>query len=191
MRRTTKQGHSRTNDRRPATIRDGPLSFHWSIGCTISLVRSTDDFLPIDRYATRSCSEQYGPEPDRRPQNVKPSDSGSPIGHLHICAPSVSNVAAPGSSSRGTWGSASGSAGTARRVARGRVVAAGRDGRGALKAGRAGCDGLGRPLRPRRCTLPMTALRVTPPSCRATWLADKPSSHSFFKVEIRSSDQSI
>lgn len=37
----------------------------------------------------------------------------------------------------------------------------------------------------------MTALRVTPPNCLAIWLADRPSSQSFFKVETRSSVQLI
>ena len=32
---------------------------------------------------------------------------------------------------------------------------------------RAGCEGAARPDRPSRCTLPITALRVTPPSCLA------------------------
>ena len=32
---------------------------------------------------------------------------------------------------------------------------------------RAGEDGLARPDRPRRCTLPITAFRVTPPNCLA------------------------
>ncbi len=47
------------------------------------------------------------------------------------------------------------------------VLDTGRGGRGALKAGLGGLDGVARPDRPRRCTLPMTALRVTPPSCLA------------------------
>jgi len=45
--------------------------------------------------------------------------------------------------------------------------AIGRGGRGALNVGRLGCDGAARPDRPSRCTLPITALRVTPPSCLA------------------------
>ena len=44
---------------------------------------------------------------------------------------------------------------------------------------------------PRRCTLPITALRVTPPSSLAIWLADWPSPHIFFKVSTRSSVQDI
>ncbi len=43
----------------------------------------------------------------------------------------------------------------------------GRAGRGALKIGRCGCEGVARPDRPSRWTLPMTALRVTPPNCLA------------------------
>src|SRR5690606_41465266 len=58
------------------------------------------------------------------------------------------------------------------------------------KEARAGCDGVARPDRPRRCTLPMTALRVTPPpSCLAIWLADWPSSQSFASAPTRSSVQ--
>src|SRR5215470_5072158 len=48
-----------------------------------------------------------------------------------------------------------------------------------------------RPDRPRRCTLPITALRVTPPSRPAIWLALNPSDHSFFKSSTRSSFQAI
>src|SRR5580704_5892198 len=46
---------------------------------------------------------------------------------------------------------------------------------------------LARPDRPSRCTLPMTALRVMPPSSAAIWLAERPSDHSFFKSSTRSS----
>src|SRR6056297_2774391 len=45
--------------------------------------------------------------------------------------------------------------------------------------------------RPRRCTLPMTALRVTPPSSLAIWLADWPSPHIFFSSSTRSSLQDM
>src|SRR5262245_65959170 len=48
-----------------------------------------------------------------------------------------------------------------------------------------------RPDRPRRCTLPTTALRVTPPSRPAIWLALSPSDHSFFNKSTRSSFQAI
>src|SRR5258706_12919878 len=65
----------------------------------------------------------------------------------------------------------------------------GRAGRGALNDGRAGLDGVARPERPRRWTLPITALRVTPPSCLAIWLADRPSSQSLFSISTRSSVQ--
>src|SRR6056297_2061204 len=44
---------------------------------------------------------------------------------------------------------------------------------------------------PRRCTFPITALRVTPPSSLAIWLADWPSPHIFFNVSTRSSVQDI
>src|SRR5262245_37643490 len=48
-----------------------------------------------------------------------------------------------------------------------------------------------RPDRPRRCTLPITALRVTPPRRPAIWLAERPSAHSFFKSSTRSSFQAM
>src|SRR5262245_46430117 len=48
-----------------------------------------------------------------------------------------------------------------------------------------------RPDRPRRCTLPITALRVTPPRRPAIWLALRPSAHSFFKSSTRSSFQAM
>ena len=56
-----------------------------------------------------------------------------------------------------------------------------------MKTVRAGWLGAARPERPRRCTLPITALRVTPPNCLAIWLAERPSSQSFFNMSTRSS----
>src|SRR6476660_7058963 len=50
---------------------------------------------------------------------------------------------------------------------------------------------LARPERPRRCTLPITALRVMPPSSPAIWLADSPSAQSFFRSSTRSSVQDM
>src|SRR5579863_5251201 len=46
---------------------------------------------------------------------------------------------------------------------------------------------LARPERPSRWTLPITALRVMPPSSAAIWLAERPSDQSFFKSSTRSS----
>src|SRR5207247_11369747 len=46
---------------------------------------------------------------------------------------------------------------------------------------------LARPDRPSRCTLPITALRVMPPSSTAIRLAESPSAHSFFRSSTRSS----
>src|SRR5579872_609609 len=46
---------------------------------------------------------------------------------------------------------------------------------------------LARPESPSRCTLPITALRVIPPSSAAIWLAERPSDHSFFNSSTRSS----
>src|ERR1700685_3368049 len=57
-------------------------------------------------------------------------------------------------------------------------------GRGAAEEGL-----LARPERPSRCTLPITAFRVTFPSSAAIWLADSPASQSFFNCSTRSSDQ--
>ena len=45
--------------------------------------------------------------------------------------------------------------------------------------------------RPKRCTLPITALRVTPPNSLAITLADWPSPHIFFRTSTRSSVQDI
>ena len=73
--------------------------------------------------------------------------------------------------------------------ARGAGVEIGRGGRGALNAVRLGCEGAALPESPKRCTLPITALRVTPPNCLAIWLAERPSSQSFFRVSTRSSVQ--
>ena len=56
---------------------------------------------------------------------------------------------------------------------------------------RAGEDGLARPDRPRRWTLPITALRVTPPNCLAICDAERPSAQSFVNVATRSSVQAI
>src|SRR6202789_688074 len=55
--------------------------------------------------------------------------------------------------------------------------------------GRSLRDGLARPARPSRWTLPITALRVTPPRARAIWLAERPSVHKFLSCSTRSSDQ--
>src|SRR6201996_1423515 len=50
---------------------------------------------------------------------------------------------------------------------------------------------LARPERPSRCTFPITALRVMPPSSAAIWLAERPSDQSFFKSSTRSSVHDI
>src|ERR1700744_1414958 len=57
--------------------------------------------------------------------------------------------------------------------------------------GRSAREGLARPARPSRCTLPITALRVTPPRARAIWLAESPSVHNVLSCSTRSSDQFI
>src|SRR5262245_16981966 len=61
--------------------------------------------------------------------------------------------------------------------------------RGLRRRGAAEDGDLARPESPRRCTLPITALRVTPPSSAAIWLAESPSAHSFFSNSTRSSVQ--
>src|SRR5271154_4127692 len=64
------------------------------------------------------------------------------------------------------------------------------DGERALRGRGAPVDVLlARPDRPRRCTLPITALRVMPPSSAAIWLADRPSDQSFLSCSTRSSLQ--
>src|SRR5213595_2974049 len=50
---------------------------------------------------------------------------------------------------------------------------------------------LARPESPSRCTLPITALRVMPPSSPAIWLADSPSAQSFLSNSTRSSVQDM
>src|SRR3954451_12723532 len=54
-----------------------------------------------------------------------------------------------------------------------------------------GFTGEGRCSRPSRCALPITALRLTPPSSSAIWLAVAPSRHIFFRRSMRSSVQDI
>ena len=61
-----------------------------------------------------------------------------------------------------------------------------------LRARGAEDDGdLARPDSPSRCTLPITALRVMPPSSPAIWLAESPSAQSFFSSSTRSSVQDM
>ncbi len=111
------------------------------------------------------------------------------MGHLHIWSVIVRMVAnSPFAIGRASIGGRGGGAATTRGIrgadgalgARARVVA--------LRfVALDGLDGLARPDRPRRCTLPITALRVTPPSLVAIWLADSPSAHNFDNVSTRSS----
>jgi ABC-2 type transport system permease protein len=54
-----------------------------------------------------------------------------------------------------------------------------------------GFTGDGRDCRPRRCALPITALRLTSPSASAIWLAVMPFSHIVLSVSMRSSVQLI
>src|SRR3954452_9003315 len=61
-----------------------------------------------------------------------------------------------------------------------------------LRARGAEDDGdLARPESPSRCTLPITALRVMPPSSPAIWLADRPSAQRFLSDSPRSSVQDM
>jgi hypothetical protein len=48
-----------------------------------------------------------------------------------------------------------------------------------------------RPESPSRCTLPITALRVTPPKRLAIWLALNPSAQSLFSSSTLSSFQAM
>ena len=58
-----------------------------------------------------------------------------------------------------------------------------------------GCGGaaedrlFARPDKPSRCTLPITALRLTLPSSAAIWLAESPAPQSFFNCSTRLWDQ--
>src|SRR4051794_14716170 len=61
-----------------------------------------------------------------------------------------------------------------------------------LRARGAEDDGdLARPESPSRCTLPITALRVMPPSSPAIWLADSPPAKSFLRSSPLSSVQDM
>src|SRR5204862_4683133 len=51
--------------------------------------------------------------------------------------------------------------------------------------------GDGRASRPKRCALPITALRLTPPSSSAIWLAVAPFVHIALRRSMRSSVQDI
>lgn len=63
------------------------------------------------------------------------------------------------------------------------------------RRGRGRCDFIrevvARPDNPSRCTLPMTALRVTPPRRPAIWLALNPSDQSFLRSSTLSSVQAM
>src|SRR6185369_11524970 len=115
------------------------------------------------------------------PQKWNSEAEGSPIGQRHMRSLMVSTVAWLPSSSCSGSSSTTGAAGTWLRTL-GTLGAMGRRGR-SLR------EGLARPARPRRCTLPITALRVTPPSTRAIWLADRPSVQRFLSCSTRSSVQ--
>ena len=104
---------------------------------------------------------------------------------------------------RGAAGRGSGALRARGRLARGGASAAtgfgAGSGRGGAAAGGGATSGSSpstappptRLDRPRRCTLPITALRVTPPSSLAIWLADWPSAHIFLSVSTRSSVQDM
>ena len=87
----------------------------------------------------------------------------------------------------------------ARRAPAWRASAFGAAGFGAAAAGAGffasfsspGLTGDGRCSRPRRWALPITALRLTPPSSSAIWLAVAPSCHIFFRRSMRSSVQDM
>src|SRR5690606_24804380 len=134
-----------------------------------------------------------------------------PIGHLQVCSVSVRIVAcrligtttssrlAGRATRRGSgaiWPSGFSAVlpATIGRTGLGRPVVAERAPLlvAGLRARATGVEaGLARPERLSRCTLPMTALRVTPPNSEAIWLALKPSVQSFFSNSTRSSVQVI
>jgi hypothetical protein len=139
------------------------------------------------------------------------------MGHLHMRVPKVRTVAVPGLSigwltigfattgTKAVWGeplNEGDETGLAMgcSVRRGAIrfdgvrlgaVAAMRGGRLGLYKGRVGEDGAALPDKPNLCTLPITALRVTPPNCLAICEAEWPSCQSFFSVSTRSSFQLI
>ena len=91
-------------------------------------------------------------------------------------------VAGSGATARGAGAGLAGAAGIGAAVA---VAEA------AVPSSSAGVPGPTRLDRPKRCTLPITALRVTPPNSLAIWLADWPSAHIFLSVSTRSSVQDM
>ena len=85
-----------------------------------------------------------------------------------------------GSGAAAAAGFASGAGSGFRRGCGGERRLAGLSGRAAA-SGACHCGSTG----PRQWTLPITALRVTPPSSLAIWLADCPSAHMRFSVSTR------
>src|SRR3569833_3141213 len=132
----------------------------------------------------RAWASQKG-EPDfgERPQKWNSVAAGSPIGQRHMRSLMVSTVAWLPSARVTGSSSTTGAAGTWARTV-GVLCATG-------SRGRAEREGLARPARPSRGTLPITALRVTPPRARAIWLAERPSVHNVLSCSTRSSDQFI
>ena len=132
----------------------------------------------------RTWASQYGaPALALRPQKRNSGVAGSPSGQRQTVAERSTTVTAfsgIGSSGSSTTGSARMTE-TRGVCSRGCGAGRGRSTRGAVA----------RPARPRRCTLPITALRVTSPSARAIWLALSPSVHICFRRSIRSSVQDM
>ena len=141
------------------------------------------------RYAFGAC-----------PQKKKSSVPGSPIGQRQVRSESMRILTrSPFGMSMRRMGSGSGSgrrAGSGRWAglsavapAVGRIRRPGWVGSRVRRVrGRAARCGVARPESPRRCTLPMTALRVTPWLSRpAIWLALRPSFQSFLRSSTRSS----
>lgn len=128
------------------------------------------------------------------------------MGHLHMLSRKVRIVAASPSdkgcggnvakavavASCARFGAATGrgaAAGWGRTtVPSGCTLGFGRAKRGGRLTGR---EGVARPDSPRRCTFPITAFLVTPPSSLAIWLAEWPSAQSFLSTSTRSSVQAI
>jgi hypothetical protein len=136
---------------------------------------------------------QYGPDDNdvRRPQKRKPGAFGSPSGQWQVSPVSVTTVTGicgAGSSSGNTGTTFIGAKGGREWIdsaARRRGLSIAVDRRDVV----GGRDVLGRPARPRRWTLPMTALRVTWPSSAAMVEALCPLAQRIFNCSTRSSVQ--
>src|SRR5215203_5097142 len=132
------------------------------------------------------------------PQKRKSAVVGSPIGQRHMDSRSSMIVTrSDGGTATSRAAPVSATSSSAGRAGPG--VGAATGSRAGGPAGRSTFRGFGspvgpaltRPDRPRRWTLPITALREHPPISAAIWLALRPSAHSRFRSSTRSSVQVI